>query len=92
MSVDFWNLNMPLAGPPLTHTVDLTKLLEPGLSSKPDEIVQQSSDSHWTWRELDRDSDRLAAHLIARGLKPGDRAASLMPNRIELLIFYLALL
>jgi len=85
---------MPLVGPRLTDTIDLTKLLAPGLSSKPDDIALQSVSAarHWTWRELDRDSDRLAAHLIARGLKPGDRVASLMPNRNELLVFYLACL
>jgi len=85
---------MPLVGPRLTDTIDLIKLLAPGLSSKPDDIALQSVSAarHWTWRELDRDSDRLAAHLIARGLKPGDRVASLMPNRNELLVFYLACL
>ena len=83
---------MPLVGAPLLHPIDLTHLLEPGLSSRPDEIALQSAEKHWTWRELDRDSDRLAGHLIARGLKPGDRVASLMPNRNELLVFYIACL
>jgi acyl-CoA synthetase (AMP-forming)/AMP-acid ligase II len=87
-------LHMPLVGPRLTETIDLENLLLPGLSSKPDDIALQSvlTTRHWTWKELDRDSDRLAAHLIARGLRPGDRAASLMPNRNELLVFYLACL
>jgi len=85
---------MPLIGPRLIDTIDLEKLLLPGLSSKPGDVVLQSvsTSRHWTWEELDRDSDRLAAHLIARGLKPGDRVASLMPNRNELLVFYLACL
>ena len=83
---------MPLAGSPLTDTFDLTKLLANGLASKPDDIVLHSAATRWTWRELERDTDRLAAHLIAIGLKPGDRVASLMPNRNALLVFYLACL
>ena len=33
---------------------------------------------------------RLAAHYLALGLQPGDRVASLMPNRTELVVHYLA--
>ncbi len=83
---------MPLTGPPLTDTIDLTTLLDAGLSSRPDEAALQSAATRWTWRELDRDADRVAKHLLAKGLKPGDRVASLMPNRNALLVFYLACL
>ncbi len=44
----------------------------------------------WTWRELDDASERLAASYLRMGLKAGDRIASLMPNRCELVIHYLA--
>ena len=83
---------MPLAGPPLTDTVDITKLLDHALTTKPDDDALISAATRWTWRELERDSDRLAAHLIAMGLRPGDRVASLMPNRNVLLVHYLACL
>ncbi len=83
---------MPLAGPPLTDTVDMTGLLDHALVTKPDEVALLSAATRWTWRELDRDSDRLAAHLIALGLRPGDRVASLMPNRNALLVHYIACL
>jgi long-chain acyl-CoA synthetase len=83
---------MPLVGPRLTKLIDLTNLLEVGLSSGPDEVALQSASTRWTWEELDRDSDRVAAHLIAKELKPGDRIASLMPNRNALLVFYIACL
>jgi acyl-CoA synthetase (AMP-forming)/AMP-acid ligase II len=33
-----------------------------------------------TWRELDDRTDRVAAGLLALGLAPGDRVASLMPT------------
>jgi long-chain acyl-CoA synthetase len=39
---------------------------------------------------LDDLSARLAAGYLSLGLRPGDRVASLMPNRTELLIHYLA--
>ncbi|MDJ0512000.1 MAG: class I adenylate-forming enzyme family protein [Methyloceanibacter sp.] len=45
-----------------------------------------------TWRELDLGSDRLASNLLALGLTPGDRVASLMPNRVILIVHYLACL
>ena len=49
-----------------------------------------SSDTRWTWRTLDDLSDRLAAGLLGLGLNPGDRVASLMPNRPALIVHYLA--
>ena len=49
-----------------------------------------SFESKWTWRELDQTSRRLAAHYLSLGLKPGDRVASLLPNRGALIVHYLA--
>ena len=43
-----------------------------------------------TWSELEAVSNGLAANYLALGLKPGDRFASLMPNRIALIAHYLA--
>src|SRR5687768_3771014 len=43
-----------------------------------------------TWRDLDRASDTLAGNLLDLGLHPGDRVASLMPNRTALIIHYIA--
>jgi acyl-coenzyme A synthetase/AMP-(fatty) acid ligase len=81
---------MPLAGPPLERSIRLVELLKVGLETKPDEPALVSAQARWTWRELDRASDRLAKHLLALGLKPGDRVASLMPNRVALVVHYLA--
>jgi acyl-coenzyme A synthetase/AMP-(fatty) acid ligase len=44
----------------------------------------------WSWRELDEDSTRLAKNYLAMGLTPGDRVASLLPNRGALIVHYLA--
>ncbi|QDU45593.1 Long-chain-fatty-acid--CoA ligase [Symmachiella dynata] len=81
---------MPITGPPLEKPVLLADILKIGLESNPDAAAIVSSDRSWTWRELDAASRRLAANLLALGLKPGDRAASLMPNRTDLMIYYLA--
>ncbi|MEM8587360.1 MAG: class I adenylate-forming enzyme family protein [Pseudomonadota bacterium] len=72
--------------------VDVTRLLDRGLSAHPDEIAVVSTKNSWTWRQLDKASDRYAAHLYALGIRRGDRVASLMPNRDALVIHYLGCL
>ena len=81
---------MPIYGKELQNPVPLTDLLKYGLETKPDEKVVISHESSLTWRELDDASTRLAQNYITLGLKPGDRIASLMPNRVPLYIHYLA--
>ena len=81
---------MPISGAPLDRPVDLSDLLTTGLRSKPDAPAVVSSDGALSWRELDQTSDRLAANLLGLGLEPGDRIASLMPNRIALVVHYIA--
>jgi long-chain acyl-CoA synthetase len=70
--------------------VSLFDLLHRGLEANPDGAAVVSADTHWTWRELDDRTDRVAAGLLGLGLQPGDRVASLMPNRPALIVFYLA--
>jgi long-chain acyl-CoA synthetase len=81
---------MPLSGPPLDQPIDISDLLNAGLKRNPDATAMVSTGMRRTWRELDSVTDRLAANLLALGLKPGDRAATLMPNRMALLIFYIS--
>lgn len=81
---------MPLAGPPLTIEVELSRLLEKGLAATPDAPALVSIDAQFTWRELDVASTRLARHYLALGLKPGDRIATLMPNCAQLVIHNIA--
>jgi long-chain acyl-CoA synthetase len=66
------------------------EILKTGLETKPDAEALVSPRQRWTWRMLDDVSDRLAAGYLGLGLRPGDRIASLMPNRTELVIHYLA--
>jgi long-chain acyl-CoA synthetase len=81
-----------LAGQLLERPVELVELLEVGLRSKPDEVALVSLERTWTWRELDEAATRLAGQYLDIGLRPGDRVASLMPNRGILLVHYLACL
>jgi long-chain acyl-CoA synthetase len=81
---------MPIAGLPLERPFPLCRLLETGLRTKPHEPALVSRRRVWTWHELDQASRRLGARYLALGLKPGDRVASLLPNRGELIVHYLA--
>jgi long-chain acyl-CoA synthetase len=65
-------------------------LLRAGLDAEQDGLALISADTRMTWRALDDLSGRLAGNLLALGLEPGDRVASLMPNRPALVVHYLA--
>ena len=49
-----------------------------------------SREGVWSWSNLDQATNRLAAPYLALELQPGDRVASLMPNRTALFVHYLA--
>jgi long-chain acyl-CoA synthetase len=83
---------MSRMGPRSERAVALTDLLRNGLREHPDEPALVSLRARWSWRELDRDADRLAGNLLGLGLRPGDRVASLLPNRCLIEIFYIACL
>jgi long-chain acyl-CoA synthetase len=68
----------------------LDGLLAVGLAAGPDRVALVSAERETSWRQLEDASLRLAAGYLALGLAPGDRIASLMPNRIGLAIHYLA--
>ena len=78
------------AGRALETPVSPCSLLRAGLDANPDGLALISADTGWTWRTLDDLSDRLAVSLLDLGLNPGDRVASLMPNRPALIVHYLA--
>jgi acyl-CoA synthetase (AMP-forming)/AMP-acid ligase II len=68
----------------------LNDLLRIGLDAAPDEVAMVSTHRALSWRELDRASAALAGGYRRLGLEPGDRLASLMPNRVDLVVHYLA--
>ena len=81
---------MPLTGRPLEGPVHMPHLLRVGLTQVPDAMALVSSTTRRTWQDLDKMSDNLAGNLLDLGLSPGDRVASLMPNRAALIIHYIA--
>jgi len=78
------------AGRALQRPVSPWSLLRAGLDGDPEGLALICADTRWTWRTLDDLSDRLAVGLLGLGLNPGDRVASLMPNRPALIVHYLA--
>ncbi|MGD9734587.1 MAG: class I adenylate-forming enzyme family protein [Solirubrobacterales bacterium] len=68
----------------------LDDLLRAGLEAAPDEVAIVSALRRMSWRELEDAAARVAQGYLDLGLEPGDRIASLMPNRIDLVVHYLA--
>ncbi|BBY80201.1 AMP-binding protein [Mycolicibacterium pulveris] len=64
-------------------------LLRTRAASAPDAVCCAMDDEVYTYADMDRRSDRVAAGLAALGIGPGERVATLAPNRSELLeLFY----
>jgi long-chain acyl-CoA synthetase len=68
----------------------LNDLLRLGLAAAPEGVVCLSARRALSWAELEELSGRLAAGYLGLGLEAGDRVASLMPNRVDLVVHYLA--
>jgi long-chain acyl-CoA synthetase len=81
---------LAITGPKLNRPTKLANLLEIGLETKPDDAALVLLHRTWSWRELEEDSTRLAKQYLGMGLIPGDRVASLLPNRGALIVHYLA--
>jgi long-chain acyl-CoA synthetase len=82
---------MLIGGAQLDHpAAPLGDLLQFGLAARPEEVALLSNKRSLTWRELEEASSRLAAGYLGLGLQSGDRVASLMPNRVDLVVHYLA--
>ncbi len=81
---------MALIGSALDGAVDIVDLIAKGLHRSPDETALVSAKTCWTWGQLESAANRLAGNLLALGLEPGERLATLMPNRVALLVLYLA--
>ncbi|NLT06711.1 MAG: long-chain fatty acid--CoA ligase, partial [Solirubrobacterales bacterium] len=75
-----------LAGP----APPLEALLGAGLAAGAQRPAVASARRTVSWRTLEDESAALARAYLAHGLAPGDRVASLMPNRVALLVHYLA--
>ena len=78
------------SGAALQERATPSDLLHAGRESNPDGLALVSARTRLSWQTLDDLSDRLARGYLDLGLEPGDRVASLMPNRYELVVHYLA--
>jgi long-chain acyl-CoA synthetase len=80
-----------IEGPPLAGAAaPLDQLLREGLAADPDAVAIESAYRRLTWAELEEEGARLATGYHSIGLSPGDRLASLLPNRVALAVHYLA--
>ena len=83
---------MTLLGRELGAVTDITEVLSSRAGRSPNEVVLASREGSLSWGELERSVGRWAGALLSLGLLSGDRVASLMPNRLNLLVHYLACL
>ncbi len=71
--------------PGVPHQVEIpdvpfTAILERTVSRFPDVTAVYFYGHRWTYRQLDRMTNRFANALIGMGVRPGDRVALLLPN------------
>ena len=78
------------AGPLLAEPVRITEVAKRGAEERPRDLAMVSMESVWSWSDLERKTTNLAREYLGLGLKPGDRVASLMPNRTALIAHYIA--
>jgi fatty-acyl-CoA synthase len=74
-------------GPPLLG-VTVSGVLDEAAANWPDHdaLIVADQGVRWSWSELRERSRKLAAGLLAAGLKSGDRIGMLAPNRAEWLL------
>jgi 2,3-dihydroxybenzoate-AMP ligase len=69
----------------------LGELLRPWARTDPARVALVAPDRRWTYGELDRRADRLAAGLGALGIRPGDRVVVHLPNGADFVVLCIAL-
>ncbi|HEX6039474.1 amino acid adenylation domain-containing protein, partial [Longimicrobium sp.] len=77
---------------PYPHAAGIPALFEAQADRTPDAVAVVDGDAHLTYAELDGRANRLAHHLAARGVRPGDRVALLLPRGTALVAAELAVL
>ena len=71
---------------------NLADLVRRAAADAPHKTALVSGNRVLTWSEVDQAVDRLASGLMARGLAPGDRVGLLLPNDVEFVTSYFAIL
>ena len=72
--------------------VTLSDALRSWAARSGERIAVVCGERRWSYRELDRRVDRMAAGLIALGIQPGQRAVIQLPNRAEWLVAFFGLI
>jgi malonyl-CoA/methylmalonyl-CoA synthetase len=70
--------------------VSLPSLFAPTFRDRPHQVALEWACQEYTFADLDRRANRMAAALTARGLTRGDRLALYLPNRLEYIDLFLA--
>lgn len=73
-----------VAGPGRIGRVAIGDLLTRAARRYPDRVALTDGPKRATFAEIDRDANRFANALLTRGLKPGDKAATLCNNSIDM--------
>src|SRR3977135_652040 len=73
-----------VAGPGRIGRVAIGDLLKRAAARFPDRIALTDGDRRVTFTELERDANRFANYLVARGLKPGEKISTVCNNSVEL--------
>jgi long-chain acyl-CoA synthetase len=68
----------------------LHRLLDNVSAAVPDKVALIVEEKTYTYGELSRLTQSLAASLLQRGIQPGDRLAFLLPNCLEIVLCYYA--
>jgi non-ribosomal peptide synthetase component E (peptide arylation enzyme) len=61
-------------------------------AARPDTLALAGPDRVLTWAELDRETDRIAAGLLATGLRPGDAALLQLDNSVATVLTWYGLI
>ena len=83
---------MTLLGPPLPTLTPLDQVLSRGLAGDPASEALCTVEATLSWHELNQRCAVLSDRYRALGLEPGDRVASLLPNRLDAVLHVLACL
>jgi malonyl-CoA/methylmalonyl-CoA synthetase len=73
-----------------SRDVSLPELLARTFSDRANQVALEWACQEYTFADLDRRANRMAAALTARGLTRGDRLALYLPNRLEYIDLFLA--
>lgn len=77
--------------PPVPE-VPIFELMQNSAKKDPGKPAIIFLDQPTTYRELDEFSDRVAMHLIERGVKKGDKVATVLPNCTQHIIIFYAIM